>query len=309
MEQIFPLMQPILTEHPPESSDWIHQIKYDGIRLLCIVQPHSTLLLTRNQKKRNRQYPEILQIPHHVQAKSLILDGEVICRSSTGKPLFSLVVPRDRSQNEQKIAQWVIQRPIEYHVFDLLMKDGKDLRKMPLMERLSLLHEIVRPNSWLHLVDHFSDGKQLFAQMVEKGWEGIVSKLKSSPYMGGKAHQAWFKTKVKQRITCFIGGVQMKQDFPNALLLGLLQNQQFIYIGKVAAGLSNRDFALLQQALPHLEQEDCPFLHPPQLPLPVKWLKPSLAVLIQYTEMTEEGLLRHPQVLGFQKGDSHETRI
>lgn len=306
MDAIFPLMQPILTENPPRSSDWIHQVKYDGIRLLCIVQPQSILLLTRNQKKRNRQYPEILQIPNHMKARSFILDGEVICRSSTGKPLFSLVVPRDRSQNEQKIAQWVNQRPIEYHVFDLLMKDGEDLRKLPLTERLTILREILRPNQWLYFVESYSDGDKLFDQMVEQGWEGIVSKLKNSSYFGGKAHQVWYKTKVKQQMTCLIGGVQIKQEFPNALLLGIPQDQQLIYVGKVASGLTNRDFSLLHQALPLLEQENCPFIQPPHLSLPVKWLNPCLSVLIRYTEMTEEGLLRHPQVLGFQKGDQNE---
>lgn len=308
MDKLFPLMQPILIDQPPSQSSWIHQIKYDGIRVLCIVHPDSIELYTRNQKKRNVQYPEIEQISNHVKGKSFILDGEVIVRTEKLKPQFSLTVRRDRSSKKEKVKQMMRELPIEYHVFDILMKDGEDLRKRPLTERLATLHDIVKPTDWLHLVESQTNGLKLFSKMSEIKWEGIVSKNLNSPYIGGKAHKHWYKTKVKQQLLCVVGGVQYKDGFPNSLLLGVYLEDQLCFVGKISSGLSGNDLQLLHSFVPQLEQSGSPFINPPVQPLPIRWIKPQLTLLAEYMELTDEGLLRHPKILGFTQSPPEQAR-
>lgn len=299
MDQLFPLMQPILIDKPPSQSGWIHQIKYDGIRILSIVHPASIELYTRNQNKRNLQYPEIEQISNHVKGKSFILDGEVVVRTEKRKPQFSRVVRRDRSSKKEKVAQLMKELPIEYHVFDILMKDGEDLRKRSLTERLAILHDIVKPTNWLHLVESQTDGLKLFSKMAEMKWEGIVSKDLNSPYIAGKAHKHWYKTKVKQQLLCVVGGVQYKDGFPNSLLLGVYMEDQLLFVGKISSGLTGKDLQLLHSFVPQLELPGSPFINPPVQPLPIRWIKPQLTLLAEYLELTDEGILRHPKIIGF----------
>lgn len=308
MNQLFPLMQPILIDQPPSRSGWIHQIKYDGIRVLCIVHLSSIELFTRNQKKRNVQYPEIEQITNFVKAKSFILDGEVIVRTEKQKPQFSLAVRRDRSSRREKVAQMMKELPIEYHVFDILMKDGEDLRKRSLTDRLATLHDIVKPSEWLHLVESQTNGPKLFADMADLKWEGIVSKDLNSPYIGGKAHKHWYKTKVNQQLLCVVGGVQYKDGFPNSLLIGVYMEGQLYFVGKISSGLTGQDLQLLHSFVPQLEQSESPFINPPLPSLPIRWVKPQLTLLAEYLELTDDGVLRHPKILGFTQSPPEQAR-
>lgn len=307
IQQIFPLMQPILTKTPPTTTEWIHQIKYDGIRLVTMVNASEVRLYTRNQNLRNQQYPELLQISKHVQSKSFILDGEVIVRSF-GKPSFAKVLRRDRSDQPNKISELVQTDPIEYQVFDLLMKDGEDLRALPLVQRMEQLHSLVRPNEWLQLVKSEENGQQLLEKMREKQGEGIVSKDLHARYIGGKKHRAWYKTKIKQQQLCVVAGLQYKQGFPNSLVLGVYVANRLQFIGKVASGLSSADIRLLHTYLPQLEQSRSPFQSAIPQPLPIRWLKPQITVLVEYTELTDDGILRQPKLVGFTTQDPEQAR-
>lgn len=301
-------MQPIATHRLPTQKEWIHQIKYDGIRLLCVVQDSKVQLWTRKQNNRNTQYPELLQISNFISAKSFILDGEVIVRSKENKPTFSLILKRDRNINPIQIHNLIDTHPLEYHLFDILMKDGQDLRNHPLEDRLQILSNIIMPNEQFFLVQSHSNGQLLWEQIKKNGWEGVVSKKLGSSYMYGKKHQAWYKSKVKQERLCVVGGIQYKANYPNSLLLGNYLHDQLLYIGKASTGLSSHDFQLLHQYVPQLEQQLSPFVNPPLQQLPIKWIQPLLTIQVQYTEKTDDGLMRHPIILGFTSSPANEAR-
>lgn len=305
----FPLMEPLSRQKPPTGKDWLHQIKYDGIRLLCWVEKNSVRLLTRKQQPRQIQYPEFEQIHQSLHASSLLLDGEVIVRDQHHKPQFSFVLQRDQCQRPEQIIRLQDQFPIEYQVFDLLMCEGHDLRQEPLLQRIERLQQVVEPNHWLRIVQSETDGSALLQQMKERQWEGIVSKQIGSPYLSGKQHKAWFKTKITHLQLCVMGGVQLKADRPNALLLGLYHDEKLYYIGKLASGLTSDDLLLLHQSLSAFSQDTSPFVNPPQLRLPVRWLKPQLTLWVEYSEWTEAGHLRHPRLYGFAAQPPQEARL
>lgn len=309
MNSWFPLMEPITRQKPPIGEDWLHQIKYDGIRLLCWIEGQSYRLFTRKQQARSIQYPEFHHIHKSIHASSLLLDGEVIVRDQRQKPQFSLVLQRDRCQRLEQIDRLQHELPIEYQVFDLLMYEGYDLRGEPLHQRINRLQQFVEPNRWLQLVHSDTDGSALLQQMKERQWEGIVSKQIKSPYMTGKQHRAWFKTKIQHIQLCVTGGVQLKAGRPNALLLGLYHNEHLYYIGKLASGLTSSDLTLLHRSLSALSLNHSPFVNPPQLRLPVCWLDPQLTLWVEYSEWTEAGHLRHPRLHGFATQPPDQARL
>lgn len=309
MRSWFPLMEPRSRQSPPMGKDWLHQIKYDGIRLLCWVEKDTVCLLTRKQQPRHKQYPEFHHIHSSLHATSLLLDGEAIVRDQNQKPQFSLILQRDRCQHLEQIDRLQHQLPVEYRVFDLLMCEGDDLRQEPLYKRIDLLKQVIEPNHWLQMVQSEKDGSALLQQMKERQWEGIVSKKMGSPYLSGKKHQAWFKTKLKHIQLCVTGGVQLKAGRPNALLLGLYHDEKLYYIGKLASGLTSHDLLLFHRSLADLSQPYPPFVNPPQLKLPVCWLIPQLTLWVEYSEWTERGQLRHPRLYGFATQPPQQARL
>jgi bifunctional non-homologous end joining protein LigD len=302
-------MEPNNSPKPPSGENWLYQIKYDGIRLLCWIEHDRYRLFTRKQQARHKQYPEFRHIHQLIHATSLVLDGEVIVRDQQQKPQFSLILQRDRCQRPEQIDRLQHKLPIEYQVFDLLMYEGHDLRHEPLHKRIDRLHQVVKPNQWLQLVQSETDGSALLQQMKKRQWEGIVSKQTESPYLLGKQHQAWFKTKLKHTQLCVLGGVQLKAGRPNAVLLGLYLDEKLYYIGKLASGLTNQDLSLLHHSLSDLAQVDPPFVNPPQLKLPVCWFHPQLTLWVEYSEWTEAGRLRHPRLYGFATHPPHQARL
>jgi bifunctional non-homologous end joining protein LigD len=309
MISLFPLMEPNLVQQVPDDPSFIYQVKYDGIRILCSVTPESIELYTKKQNERTKQYPEFFHIRPQLKANSCILDGEVIVRSDVGKPQFSFVVRRDRSSREEKVKQLIKELPIEYHVFDILMKDGADLRHRPFSERTAILNETCISCDWLQLVESHHDGRQLYRQMAEKDWEGVVAKRIHSPYASGKKHPHWFKIKIMKQLLCVVGGIQYKSGFPNSLLIGAYAGEHLHFVGKISSGLTAADTHLLHSYITELEQEESPFMVSPAGALPVRWVEPRLTLLAEYMEMTEEGILRHPKIIGFTQSSPKEARL
>jgi bifunctional non-homologous end joining protein LigD len=294
----FPLMQPITHDAPLTGDGWAHQVKMDGIRLLAAITPAGVQLYTRHQQRRDVQYPELGPLAAQVQARTCVLDGEVFVPVS-GRADFAAVLKRDRAVDAAKVAQRMQQYPVVYYVFDLLMHDGVDLRDQPWQQRVAQLQQIVQPAPWLQCADAVHDGAELLARVQVADGEGIVSKRIDAPYIGGKQHQAWYKIKLQRQQLCVVGGVQLKQGLPNALLLGVYVGEMLTYVGKVAAGLSAADVQLFHTFLPQLMQEMSPFADDVPQKQSVRWLRPQLTVQIAYRERTEEGRLRHAKIHGF----------
>jgi bifunctional non-homologous end joining protein LigD len=80
--------------------------------------------------------------------------------------------------------------------FDLLMLDGDDLRRWPLVERKAALRKFLgRSRGGIQYVAHIEgDGEEMFAAVCKHGLEGIVSKKLNAPYRSGPS-KSWIKVK------------------------------------------------------------------------------------------------------------------
>ncbi len=291
-------MEPVLRETVIKGEDWVHQIKWDGIRGLCYVEQHQNRLFTRSGRERIAWYPEIAGINHMLNCKEAVLDGELIVLNEEGRPSFYHVMARERVKRQERLAQYREKYPVQYMVFDILYRDGVDLRGSALQERKIILEKTLKGDGMIQVVSDYSDGEALFCAMKEKGMEGIVSKHLSSRYIGGKKHREWFKTKVKKRLLCVVCGVKLKEGEIKSLVLGICQNGGLIPVGNVSSGFSYKDKTLLMQALDQLQQKESPFGEGIK-EKEVIWFQPVLTVQVVFMEREPQGGLRHPVLEGF----------
>lgn len=283
----------------PVGDQWIHEIKYDGYRLICAINDGVAKLYTRNQLDWTHRFSSIAAAAADLPVESALLDGEVVALDESGVSNFQAL---------QNSLQGGESRPLVYFAFDLLQLDGEDLRSQPLVERKARLQQIVPEleRGRIRYSDHLSGNGEAFLQhSCRAGLEGIICKRADRPYTSGRSDD-WLKVKCHHEEEFVIGGFTIsaadKRNF-GALLLGFFQAKKLIYAGRVGTGFNSKLQASLRVELDALQQNDCPFD-----PLParergaeVRWVRPTLVGQIQFTGWTQDRLLRHPSFLGLRE--------
>jgi len=297
MNPIIP-MEPISCEVIPQGSDWIAQVKWDGVRILTYFDGHGTRLYNRRQNDRTHQFPEIADIRTYCNARSVILDGEVIALGPHGKPSFHEVMRRDGIRRLEKVSQVQKVVPITYMIFDVIFIDEIWITQRSLRERINLLSEIIIPNDHIQLVPCHDNGQALFDVIQQHGMEGIVMKDLNSKYVIGGKDTRWQKKKYYRDTIAVVGGVTLRDNVVNSLLLGLYDSSgKLFYIGHAGAGkLTRNDWLALTKRIVPLIQKEIPFFNTPARSKESIWLKPEITVKVQFAEWTEGYTLRQPSI-------------
>ncbi len=299
-------MEPIRRKDILDQDDFIHQVKWDGVRILAGVTAGQVYLLNKKGNTRTLQFPELQKLPLLLHADSAILDGEIVVMKND-RPSFPAVMQRDRSKRPNSIRLLTQTLPIDYMVFDLLFLNGQDLRDLPLLERLNRLEKLFVDQGHLHHVANFTQAWSLWAAVQEAGLEGIVSKRKNSTYYSGRQHNDWFKIKSSQSQQCVVGGYTLSGQKVNSLLLGVYRDEQLCYIGKAANGLREEHWQALSAALPDLQISRSPFAGP--VSPEAHFIEPKLTVLVEFLEWTEALHLRFPVIQSFISATASDCRI
>jgi ATP-dependent DNA ligase len=119
----------------PDGSEWVYEIKLDGYRALGIKSDGGVSLQSRRNNSFNRHYPLIVEALGDFP-EDTVVDGEVVALDESGFPNFSLL------QNYRSEAA-----RIHFSLFDLLVYQGRDIARLPLIERRSILRLVVNFNS------------------------------------------------------------------------------------------------------------------------------------------------------------------
>ncbi len=308
-------MEPVSTNSLITGEEWIHEVKWDGIRGIIHIENNSFKLFTKGGRERTAYYPELDEITGLVDAKNAILDGEIVVFDKDNKPSFHDVLTRGRVRSLSNLPYYINHYPIYYIIFDILYIDDKDIRSYKLTDRKEILRTTVRSTSRITITDEYSDGEALFQLMKKKGWEGIVTKRKDSVYLGGKNHSLWFKLKNTKKLLAVVCGIVYKNDMPGSLILGLYKDNSFTYIGRASLGLTQQDFNSLLTYSSELKTHEGPFSTPDHTNTErITWVKPLLTCWVKFLEWTNDGLLRHPIILGFsgepfKKADGREWPV
>ena len=275
-----PVAVPVVAE-----GDFIHQIKWDGIRGVCVMEGGAVSVFSKKGRNATMAYPELALLTQQLDAKQAVLDGELVVFVD-GKPSFYHALKRSRVHGPAVIAQYAVR----YIVFDMLMLDGQDLRRTAIEQRQALLKERFTDSAVVALADSFDDGEALFALMKQRSMEGIVSKRRGSFYTAGKTHNDWFKTKTARKMLCAVIGVHFNAGQAASLMLGIYREGELVPVGHVGTGLSQEDLRRLGD---YARREGKPSGKDDIL------LEPRLTCWVRFAEWTPTPTLRHPVMLGF----------
>ena len=290
-------------ERAPTGKAWLHEIKFDGYRIVAHLERGKARLITRNGHDWTKRLHALARQIEALPVQQAILDGELVALGAGGASSFrELQEALSRKQTAQ----------LTYQVFDLLYLDGHDLSATPLLERKQALMQLLQAaalesGGTVRYSDHVQgQGPEFFEQACTLGLEGIVSKRADAPYRSGRG-KLWLKVKCgRQNAEFVVGGYTppagARSGF-GALLLGSFRNGQLEYAGRVGTGFSSRQLEDLHAQLQRDEIDHSPFAPSPMLPgsRGVRWVKPTLVVAVEYAERTRDGLLRQPSFVGMRE--------
>jgi bifunctional non-homologous end joining protein LigD len=284
-----------LVEAPPDGNEWLHEIKYDGYRMVARIERGKARLYSRNGKEWTAVLRSVAAALGALPVKSAWIDGEVCALDSEGRTSFQAL------QN----ALATPGAALTFFAFDLLYRDGYDLRSLALTERKRLLREAVGEGSKVIRIgpEVAGGGADFFRQVCKLGLEGAVSKRIDSRYVEGKRTRDWLKVKCLQRQEMVIGGYTEPQGARKgfgALLLGVYEDGKLRYAGKVGTGFDARTLATMYPLLVQRERKDPPFVNPPRgyEAKGAHWIEPDLVGAVAFTEWSNDGALRHPSFQG-----------
>jgi DNA ligase D-like protein (predicted ligase) len=281
-----------LVDAPFHRAGWVYEEKYDGIRLLAYKDGRQVRLLTRNLKDRTAEFPEIAAAVAALRAPTLVLDGEVVRFDADSVSRFQLLQRREMGEGGD--------RPV-FAVFDCLYARGRDLRSEPLERRRAVVEAEVQEQGPLLIARRLAaDGLAAFDEAKRRGLEGVVAKNVAAPYQAGTRSRDWLKVKVRAEEEFVIGGFTQpagSRAHVGALLVGAHRGGRLHYAGKVGTGFTASTLDDLITRFHRLERPTSPFVERVR-ERGVTWLEPRLVAQIGFTELTDDGRLRHPVFLG-----------
>jgi bifunctional non-homologous end joining protein LigD len=285
--RIQPMLATLVRE-PFHRTGWVYEEKYDGYRIVAYKEGDRVTLFSRNAKDRTSTFPAVAEAVASLAARTLVLDGEVVLFDRHNVSRFQLL------QN--------LSSPPKYAVFDCLYHDGRDLRKEPLSERRAELERVIgkRKDAAVFLSARLAaDGLKAYQIAKRKGFEGVLAKDGSAPYIQGRSGK-WLKFKVHQEdefvIVGYTAPAGSRQHF-GALLRGAYSGAKLQYVGKVGTGFSQDVLAnLFRKFKPYIRAK--PAVANPPREKNVNYLAPRLVAQISYGEWTNDQKLRQPVFLG-----------
>ncbi|HAK62925.1 MAG TPA: DNA ligase D [Alphaproteobacteria bacterium] len=291
-----------LVDEPPHGKKWLHEVKYDGYRILAFVHRNEVRIFTRNHHDWTEKFPVIASTLKDMNLHEAILDGEAVMLNAEGLSDFKLL------QN----ALGVPDAPMRAYFFDMLFYQGKDLRKLPLKKRRETLEKLLvsKENDTILLSDVFeTDAKRVVNQACKMGLEGIISKDGTAPYQPGRS-KGWLKSKCVKRQEFIICGFIEASDRAKAvgaLHLGYYKGDKLHYAGKVGTGFDHKSAAMLYRKLMPLQRKTPPFSDKQAGHFKgTIWLTPELLCEVKFSAWTSAGKVRHASYQGLRGDKSPE---
>lgn len=289
-----------LTERAPAGADWLHEVKFDGYRVLLWRDGDEVRITSRGDQDWTQKLERAAAALRTLPCASCVLDGELVATDAEGRSNFGLL-QRRFGEDDQRDSLSVM-------IFDLLYLDGEDLRPLPQLQRkerlAALLEDVAAPLQLTSFVT--GHGPKVAEQACANGLEGIISKAASAPYGDGRS-EAWLKIKCVQSDEYAVIGYTTGKGSRAALGALLLatpdaeRKSGWRYIGRVGTGF---DSAMIEDLLHRFKSaprpknlENIPGRAELRGASPV-WVKPELVVETEFRGLTEDGLLRQASLKG-----------
>ncbi len=283
---------------PQDESRYGFEIKWDGMRAIVYSQPGRMRIEGRKLNDITAQWPELRRMNRALHAHEAVLDGEIVAFDESGKPSFQRLQRRMHLSGDSQIQRTSKAVPATFVAFDLLYLDGHSLLDLPYEERRGRLEALdVNGPHWRTPPSYAGEGSSLMKASQQQGLEGIVAKRLDSPYRPGQRSGCWIKVKNKQRAELVVGGYLPGERKIGAVLVGRRDEQgKLRYAGRAGSGMKESyESELLERASP---RDGSPFEGEPKPPRGSVFVEPELVADVEFTDWTDDGVMRHPTYKG-----------
>lgn len=300
---------PMLTRSadlPPAGPEWIHEIKWDGYRILVRILGGEVTLWSRNGLEWTDRMPEVRDALATLGSREAVLDGEVIAGRGTRADFNTLQTALKHGTSDA----------LSYIAFDLLHLDGYDMRAMPLVDRKAALKQVIdaSPGFVGYSIEAKSTASKAFKLAIAAGFEGIISKRKNSAYVAGRSDD-WLKIKaVESDEFAVVGFTPAKGSRTGigALLLATPDaTHGWRYCGRVGSGFDNEALRSLAQTFKG-RGRPTPTVRMPQHDTDLSkalWFKPQEVVEVFVRGFGGNGLLRQASFKGLRPDKTADDLI
>jgi bifunctional non-homologous end joining protein LigD len=286
------------TDKPPVGDNYIHEMKWDGIRALISLEDGQIKIRSRNQNDITQKFPELLQADKAFRATCGLFDAEIVCLDKTGKPDFKKVIHRLMSHGETTIQKLSKSSPVYCYIFDCLYLDGRSLINEPLIKRKEWLKDAIKSDTPYRLSEIVEDGVGLFEAAKLHEVEGIMSKLRDGKYLPGKRSDLWVKVKVRNTVDCVIIGYNEGKGDRKSTFGGLhiaeRVGDELTYRGKVGTGFDDATIKEIFKYLKGLKETKKPIPGKVMDEKTSQWVEPRLIAEISYAKITTDKMFREP---------------
>jgi bifunctional non-homologous end joining protein LigD len=281
-------------------SEWLFELKWDGIRALVVADGQRIRLLSRNGNDMSASYPEFTD-RNCWPPQDFVADGEIIAVGPSGRPDFGLLQGRMKLTRPGDVKRARATIPVRMMLFDLLADGGDDLRKLSLRKRRERLAAFFEPADCpVELSETLDDRvEHILASARELGLEGVMAKRADSRYVSGQRTHTWIKLKIEQTQEVVVGGWRPgrggRSNTVGSLLVGIPEGKSLRYVGRVGSGFSMRELEELRKKVEGLARKTSPFDDVPSADAAdAHWVNPDLVGEVTFGEWTGSGKLRHP---------------
>jgi len=305
-----PPMECLSVDHLPDGPEWVYELKLDGYRGQAIRDVRGPHLLSRNGKDFSKKFPAVFATLNEALPAGAALDGELVAFDETGQPSFNAIQNSSADTN------------VVFFVFDVLFHGWKDLKYLPLSERLLLLQTAFVPSATVQRSEYFQGPVNQFVAAVKRmRGEGVAAKRVSSRYEPEKRSGAWSKMRLNVEQEFVIGGLTLGRHGVDALVVGFYSGNSLMYAARVRAGLVPATRRELFAKLRPLIIKDCQFVNLPESKTgrwgqgltaakmkECVWVKPVLVANFEFLEWTDANHVRHIKYVGL-RNDKNPRKV
>ena len=306
-EWMEPMLATLSHEHFSDE-DWIYERKLDGVRCLVFKSGDDLQIMSRNKKKINGTYPELVDPFKNQPSSKFIIDGEIVTFEGSVTSFSRL---QDRINVEKPDKSLINRVAVYLYVFDIVHLDDHNLSKLSLQHRKSVLKKALNFDNKIRFTTHRNEeGEAFLEEACKKNWEGLIAKEKNSKYAHSRSRN-WLKFKCVKRQEFVIGGFtdpQGERKGFGALLIGFYENENLKYAGKVGTGYDDALLVDLREKMDDLKRETSPFVNEVN-EKNANWVSPKLVAEIGFTEWTGSDKLRHPRFIGLRDDKKPENVV
>ena len=281
--------------------DWVFELKWDGYRVMANILHGKVNLYSRNGISYNEKFSSIRSELKSIE-HDCVLDGEVVIMDKDGTTDFQKLQNYNSKSSEDIL---------KYYVFDLLYLNGHSITQLTLMERKSLLPDLLENLEHIIYCDHLEAmGPTLYKRAIDAGMEGVMAKKADSTYSPGYRSENWLKIKAvntEEAIICGYTDSNNGGSIFGSLILGIIQDGDLTYVGNCGSGFSSEQQKDLLKKMKVLARDASPFSKKTNLKgRTPHWIAPELICEVKFSEWTKSGLMRHPVFLGLRKDKNLE---